>query len=57
MTPAALLALAAEQRTLEEVIRALGAHGFALVEVITQDELTHDVIVHAGASFLVYDTT
>ena len=44
-------------RTLEEVVAWLGASGGALVEVVTQDEYTHDVVVAAGAGFLVFDTT
>ena len=28
-----------------------------LVEVIVQDEFTHDVIIHAPARYLVFDTT
>jgi hypothetical protein len=52
-----LLALAAAHRSLEDVVRALPARGWSLVEVVTQDEHTHDVVVAAGARFLVYDTT
>jgi hypothetical protein len=41
-------------RTLEDVIRQ---PGFTLLDVIVQDEYTHDVIVAAGAAYLVFDTT
>jgi hypothetical protein len=57
MTAAAALALARTHRTLEDVVRALGALGWSIVEVVTQDEYTHDVVVAAGDAFLVYDTT
>ncbi|PCC67776.1 hypothetical protein SAMN02745121_02412 [Nannocystis exedens] len=61
LDPARLAALAAiveSQRTLAAVARWCGAGGARLVEVITQDEYTHDVVVHvAGALHLVYDTT
>jgi hypothetical protein len=54
----AAVRLAAELPTLGEVLR----FGFAqqpsweLVDVIVQDEFTHDVIV-AGPAFVVFDTT
>jgi hypothetical protein len=52
-----LLAAAGKLRTLEEVTRwTLGA-GHALIDVVTQDEYTHDVVVAAGPRFLVFDTT
>jgi hypothetical protein len=44
-------------KTLEEVLRWAHALGHCLVEVVTQDEYTHDVVVAAGARFLVFDTT
>ena len=44
-------------KTLEEVLAWARALGHALVEVVTQDEYTHDVVVAAGARFLVFDTT
>ena len=44
-------------RTLEEVMRWAHALGHALVEVVTQDEYTHDVVVAAGPQWLVFDTT
>ena len=48
-------ASAAKLATLEEVVRWPGT----IVEVIVQDEFTHDVIVAAddGDGFLVFDTT
>ncbi|MCU1282719.1 MAG: hypothetical protein JWM53_6265 [bacterium] len=52
-----LLAAAEKLRTLEEATRWAFARGFALVEVVTQDEYTHDVVFAAGASWLVFDTT
>ena len=35
------------------------ARGFALVDVVTQDEYTHDVVVRgdARAAYYVFDTT
>ena len=54
------LAVATRPRTLEELLQV----GFAqrpawdLVDVIVQDEYTHDVIVRGPApAFLVFDTT
>jgi hypothetical protein len=44
-------------RTLEEVMRWAHALGHALVEVVTQDEYTHDVVVATGDKFTVFDTT
>ena len=52
-TPA-LDAQVAGLATLEDVIRR---PGFALVDVIVQDEYTHDVIVATGGAYLVFDTT
>jgi hypothetical protein len=52
-----LVAVAAKQRTLEEVTRWAVASGHRLLDVITQDEYTHDVVVAADELFLVYDTT
>ncbi len=46
-----------ELRTLEEVLGWAQARGHALVDVVTQDEYTHDVVVAAGARWLVFDTT
>ena len=52
-TPA-LAAQVAPLATLEDVIRR---PGLALLDVIVQDEYTHDVVVAAGAAYLVFDTT
>jgi hypothetical protein len=57
MSPDALLAIARRHQTLGDAIQACGALGFALLEVITQDEYTHDVVIAAAPYFLVYDTT
>ncbi|MBI2373184.1 MAG: hypothetical protein HYV07_04230 [Deltaproteobacteria bacterium] len=48
------LELAQRHRTLEDVVRS----GARVVQVVTQDEYTHDVVVEGpvGTS-LVYDTT
>lgn len=43
--------------TLEEVLAWCTARKADLVEVIVQDEFTHDVIVRAAPGFLVFDTT
>jgi hypothetical protein len=57
MDRAALLAFAKAHRSLGEATGALAARGFALVDVVTQDEYTHDIVFAAGPCFLVYDTT
>ena len=43
--------------SLEEATRWAWARGVTLVEIVTQDEYTHDVVFLAGAGFLVFDTT
>ena len=45
--------------TLHEVLQFAFAQGppWELAEVIVQDEYTHDVVIQAGAAFLVFDTT
>jgi hypothetical protein len=48
---------AAKLATLEEVVRWLPLAKASLVEIVTQDEYTHDVVVAAGAGWLVFDTT
>jgi len=53
----ALLRFASAHRTLGDATGALAARGFALLDVVTQDEYTHDVVFAAGPLFLVYDTT
>ena len=40
-------------QTLEDVL----ARGYDIVEVIVQDEYTHDVVTRRGVSFVVFDTT
>jgi predicted Fe-S protein YdhL (DUF1289 family) len=57
MTREQLTAVAGSLRTLEEVMRWSVAADHALVEVITQDEFTHDVVFAAAPWFLVFDTT
>ena len=60
MLPAALLAAASRHRSLEEVVRwgVAMSPPWRVVDVITQDEYTHDVVLAgAGGLFLVYDTT
>ena len=47
-------------RTLEDVVRwGLGGAQAAIVEVVVQDEYTHDVVVEvsAGECYAVFDTT
>jgi hypothetical protein len=43
--------------TLEQVLAWTFAQRGELVEVIVQDEYSHDVIVHARAGYVVFDTT
>ncbi len=44
--------------TLEEVLAWCRATGCDVVDVVVQDEFTHDVIVRAHApAFVVFDTT
>ena len=43
--------------TLEQVLAWTFAQRGDVVEVVVQDEYTHDVIVHARAGYLVFDTT
>jgi hypothetical protein len=60
LPPAIVDALLVFERaaTLEDVLPWAHARGGELVDVIIQDEFTHDVIVRAGPSaFLVFDTT
>lgn len=48
------LALVDSFRTLEDVVRWSGE----LIDVVVQDEYTHDVIVRGpGQAFVVFDTT
>jgi hypothetical protein len=57
--PAQLTAVAATHRTLEEATRWAFSQKppLQLVDVVTQDEFTHDVILAAQSVYLVYDTT
>ncbi|HEX4449260.1 MAG TPA: hypothetical protein VH143_00255 [Kofleriaceae bacterium] len=43
-----------EPRTLEDVVRR---PDLMILDVVVQDEYTHDVVVTDGARFLVYDST
>lgn len=54
---AELTGLLAGQTILAHVVRWCAARGQPIVDVVTQDEYTHDVIVPWGARWLVYDTT
>lgn len=55
---AARFASAERLATLEEVLAWCHAQAAAVVEVVVQDEFTHDVIVRtAELPFLVFDTT
>ncbi len=45
-------------QTLEQLLMWCRAHDAELVDVIVQDELTHDVLVKkADGTYLVFDTT
>jgi hypothetical protein len=44
-------------KTLEDVLAWCRANHANVVDVVVQDELTHDVIVQQPAGFLVFDTT
>ena len=57
MTREQLHAAAHKLRTLEEATRWSFAAGAALVEVVTQDEYTHDVVFALAPRWLVFDTT
>jgi hypothetical protein len=43
-----------ELRTLEDVVRRAD---LMILDVVVQDEYTHDVVVTDGTRFLVYDST
>jgi hypothetical protein len=52
--------IVAAHATLSDVVAWLGSRGAAksLVDVVAQDEYTHDVVVKfGGATWLVYDVT
>jgi hypothetical protein len=57
MTREQLLAAAQQLGTLEEATRWAFARGLELVEIVTQDEYTHDVVFVAAPHWLVFDTT
>jgi hypothetical protein len=57
MDRAAWQAFGERHHTLGEATGAMVACGAALVEVVTQDEYTHDVVFAAGPYWIVYDTT
>ena len=44
-------------KTLEDVLVWCRANRANIVDVVVQDEFTHDVIVQEAAGFLVFDTT
>jgi hypothetical protein len=44
-------------RTLEDVLAWCRAHRADVVEVVVQDEFTHDVVVREAERFHVFDTT
>ena len=46
-----------ELATLEDVLAWCHASGGDVVDVIVQDEFTHDVIVNKPPAFVVFDTT
>jgi hypothetical protein len=57
VSPEQLRAVADKLRTLEEAVQWALARGFNVLDVITQDEYTHDVVIAAAPLFLVFDTT
>jgi hypothetical protein len=46
-------------RTLEQVLAWSRSKSppYRVAEIVTQDEYTHDVVIAAGESYLVFDTT
>jgi hypothetical protein len=44
-------------KTLEDVLAWCRANGGNVIDVVVQDEFTHDVIVQEPTGFLVFDTT
>ena len=46
-----------ELATLEDVLAWCRVHASEIVDVIVQDEFTHDVLVRAPAAYLCFDTT
>ena len=53
----AALAAAAGHRTLEQVVGWVAPRGGDIVDIVVQDEFTHDVVVGVAGVWLVYDTT
>ncbi len=50
--------IAEQLRTLEDLLPWCHAHGAELVEIVVQDEFTHDVVVRErGGGYLSFDTT
>jgi hypothetical protein len=50
---AAPLAWVERLETLEDVLR----RGLSIVDVVVQDEYTHDIVTHAGELYVVFDST
>ena len=44
-------------KTLEDVLAWAHATGAQILDVIVQDEYTHDVLVQTASGYLVFDTT
>jgi hypothetical protein len=58
VAPDSLARLAgAELSTLEKVVRWVAPLGGDIVDIVVQDEFTHDVVVAVAGLWLVYDTT
>ena len=53
----AAIAPAGGHVTLEKVVPWAAARGGDIVDIVVQDEFTHDVVVGVDGVFLVYDTT
>ncbi|MES2639602.1 MAG: hypothetical protein V4850_08950 [Myxococcota bacterium] len=51
------VAEAAAHVTLEKAVRWVAPRGGDIVDIVVQDEFTHDVVVGVAGVFLVYDTT
>lgn len=51
------VAEAGAHATLEQVVRWMAPRGGDIVDIVVQDEFTHDVVVGVAGVFLVYDTT
>jgi hypothetical protein len=57
MSPTDLFAAAGTHRTMEQVVRWCATVGRDVVDIVVQDEFTHDVVVVVPGLFLVYDST